>query len=121
MFDIGFEVFKHDLSWGSEKEASNESEEKIEHYGHDQLKITAISRFGFEPIKLLARPLGRLVLLLKTNIRTLIYFEYASTRDRPSWAYMPRAFLGLGMSWMEGMIGQMEWNIDGEDGVTYRA
>lgn len=34
---------------------------------------------------------------------------------------MPRAFLGLGMSWMEGMIGQMEWNIDGEDGVTYRA
>lgn len=29
--------------------------------------------------------------------------------------------LGLGMSWMEGMIGQMECNIDGEDGVTYRA
>lgn len=36
---------------------------------------------------------GRLVLLLKTNIRTVIYFEYASARDRPSWAYMPRAFV----------------------------
>jgi len=33
---------------------SKESEEKTAHYGHDQLKITAISRIGFEPIKLLA-------------------------------------------------------------------
>ena len=30
------------------------SEEKRASYGHDQLKITAISRIGFEPIKLLA-------------------------------------------------------------------
>jgi len=34
--------------------ALKESEEKTAHYGHDQLKITAISRIGFEPIKLLA-------------------------------------------------------------------
>ena len=32
----------------------NPRKKKTAHYGHDQLKITAISRIGFEPIKLLA-------------------------------------------------------------------
>ena len=32
---------------------------KTAHYGHDRLKITAISRIGFEPIKLLALNVDR--------------------------------------------------------------
>lgn len=52
------------------------------------------------------------MLLLKTNIRTVIYFEYASARDRPSWAYMPRAFV-------PGVGNELDGGDDRTDGVEH--